>query len=46
MTKCFVTGGTGFVGSHIVRLLADRGHDVKVMVRESSKLDLIDGLAY
>ncbi len=46
MTNCFVTGGTGFVGSHIVRLLAEREHNVKVMVRESSKLDLIDGIAY
>ncbi|MHA2424545.1 MAG: NAD-dependent epimerase/dehydratase family protein [Candidatus Thorarchaeota archaeon] len=46
MARCFVTGGTGFVGSHIVRLLEARGHEVEVMVRETSSLDLIDGYTY
>jgi len=46
MTKCFVTGGTGFVGSYIVKILAKRGHDVTVLVRESSKFDLLDGVSF
>lgn len=46
MVRCFVTGGTGFVGSHIVRLLSEGNHEVTVLVRESSKLDLIDGLSF
>ncbi len=46
MVRCFVTGGTGFVGSYIVRLLTEKKHEVKVLVRESSNLDLIDGLSF
>ena len=44
MARCFVTGGTGFIGSHIVRLLAQSGHEVHVLARKSSSLDLIDGI--
>ncbi len=42
--RCFVTGGTGFVGSHIVRLLSEADHEVFVLVRESSDLQLIEDL--
>lgn len=31
--KIAITGGTGFVGRHVVRLLADEGHDVIVIAR-------------
>ncbi len=33
-----ITGVTGFVGSHAVRRLADRGHEIKVLVRDRSRL--------
>ena len=31
MSKCIVTGGCGFIGSHIVDRLCDDGHDVIVI---------------
>ena len=33
-----VTGGTGFVGSHLVELLVRRGHEVTCLVRDPGKL--------
>ncbi|MBD6616757.1 NAD-dependent epimerase/dehydratase family protein [Komarekiella sp. 'clone 1'] len=37
--QVFVTGGTGFVGAHLVRLLLQQGYTVKALVRPSSNLD-------
>ena len=36
--KVLVTGGTGFVGSHLVDCLVERGSDVRCLVRRSSNL--------
>lgn len=44
MARALVTGATGFVGSWIVRTLLEAGHHVRVMHRETSKLDAIAGL--
>lgn len=44
--KSLVTGGTGFVGSHIVRALNEAGHSARVLHRTSSKLDALEGLTY
>jgi dihydroflavonol-4-reductase len=42
--KAFITGATGFVGSHVARLLAGQGADLRLLVRSSSRADNIAGL--
>jgi dihydroflavonol-4-reductase len=32
-----VTGGTGFVGRHLIQVLCDRGHRVRVLTRDASR---------
>ena len=44
MARILVTGATGLIGSHVVRLLAERGDDIRVTVRERSRLDGLAGL--
>ena len=39
MAKTLVTGATGFIGSHVARLLTERGDDVRLTVREDSNLE-------
>ena len=48
--KLFLTGATGFVGSHVARLAADQGADLRLLTRKSSSLvnipagaDLVQG---
>jgi len=42
--KAFVTGATGFVGSHVARVLAGQGADLRLLVRLSSDLRNLEGL--
>jgi dihydroflavonol-4-reductase len=42
--KAFITGATGFVGSHVARALAARGAELRLLVRSSSRTDNIADL--
>lgn len=39
-----VTGGTGFVGCHVARLLVERGEKVRALARPNSRLDNLNDL--
>jgi nucleoside-diphosphate-sugar epimerase len=41
--KAFVTGGTGFTGSHLVKRLVKEGHEVTALVRNTSDLSVLEG---
>ncbi|MFZ0286247.1 MAG: hopanoid-associated sugar epimerase [Terriglobales bacterium] len=40
----FVTGATGFVGSHVARVLAEQGASLRLLVRAGSDTQNIEGL--
>src|SRR5208283_3294388 len=42
--KCFVTGATGFLGSHVARQVLAKGADLRLLVRTSSRTDNIADL--
>jgi dihydroflavonol-4-reductase len=42
--KVFLTGSTGFVGSHVARAYAAQNADLRLLTRSTSSLSAIDGL--
>jgi len=43
--KVFLTGATGFVGHHVARALAAEGAELRMLVRKTSNLANLEGLA-
>ena len=43
--KAFVTGATGFLGSHIARVLVEQGAELRLLVRRTSDLRNIADLS-
>lgn len=44
MSRVLLTGGTGFLGSHVAELLVEGGHDVRATVRATSDTRWLDAL--
>ncbi len=42
--KVFLTGATGFVGSHVAHSFADQGAHLRLLVRQKSRLDNLAGM--
>lgn len=42
--RAFVTGGTGFVGANLIRLLLHEKYTVRALIRSTSQLDNLQGL--
>ncbi|HEV3305580.1 MAG TPA: hopanoid-associated sugar epimerase [Candidatus Sulfotelmatobacter sp.] len=42
--QAFLTGSTGFLGSHVALVLADQGADLRLLVRPTSNLKNLEGL--
>ena len=42
--RAFVTGATGFLGSHVARVLAEQGAELRLLVRPTSALRNLEGL--
>jgi len=42
--KIFITGGDGLLGSNLVRVLLDRGHELRILVQPGRKANTLDGL--
>ncbi len=44
MSRVLLTGGTGFLGSHVAELLVEAGHDVRATIRPTSDTRWLDPL--
>ncbi len=44
MSKCLITGGTCHSGSYLAKRIIEDGNDVRVLVRKTSNLKVLEGL--
>lgn len=44
MQQALVTGGTGFIGSHVARALVAHGYGVRILRRTTSRLDAVQDI--
>ena len=45
MASIFITGGTGYIGSRLIPLLANRGHQITAVVRPGSESKIPTGIS-
>src|SRR4051812_36995055 len=46
MAKTLVTGGSGFLGSHLGRALAERGDELRLLARRTSNLEHLSPIEF
>jgi dihydroflavonol-4-reductase len=46
MGRTLITGGSGFIGSHLVRALAERGDELTLLLRRSSDASHLEGVDF
>jgi dihydroflavonol-4-reductase len=46
MAKTLVTGGTGFIGVHLIKELAGRGDELRLLIREGSDTAALEGVEW
>jgi len=44
--KTLVTGGAGFIGTHLVRALADRGDELRLLLRKTTRTEHLHDLEF
>lgn len=42
--RVFITGATGFVGAHVARAYASQGANLRLLTRQTSRLDALSGM--
>ncbi len=40
--RIFITGSSGFIGSHFIRQIADKGHELVCLVRKKSNIEILN----
>jgi len=46
MAKTLITGGTGFIGSHLARALSRRGDELRLLIRRRSDDSMLSGFEF